>query len=176
MLVATQTIEVGVDLDLSCLITELASGSAMAQRAGRVNRSGERDEGPVYVVAPPGPLKSAARSGPYTADELQQSLDWLEEIARSPVGLAPWAIHPSGGGNAPPAAILPRAVLHRPEPWDAHEWARTGDEALVEPWLDLWLSDSLEPDLTAGVVVRAGLPADADAARLQISATPPLYH
>ena len=43
--VATQTIEVGVDLDLCSLITDLAPGSALAQRAGRLNRRGLRPEG-----------------------------------------------------------------------------------------------------------------------------------
>ena len=53
-LVATQTVEVGVDLDLAAMVTELAPGSALAQRFGRVNRLGRRDDCTIVVVGPEG--------------------------------------------------------------------------------------------------------------------------
>ncbi|MDR2566020.1 MAG: type I-U CRISPR-associated helicase/endonuclease Cas3 [Bifidobacteriaceae bacterium] len=176
VLVATQTVEVGMDLNLSCLVTQLASGSAIAQRAGRVNRSGDRPAGPVYVIVPDETAADMSTTRPYAGAEICEAYEWLKEIAESPLGLAPWSIHPRGGGMSPPAASLPRGVLHRPERWDVKEWARTGDWPVTEPWLDLWLSDSLDPDLAVGLLVRAGLPEDDTSARQQIAATPPLNH
>ena len=43
-----------MDLDLAGIVTELATGSALAQRAGRVNRVGKRAEEPVAIVVPDG--------------------------------------------------------------------------------------------------------------------------
>jgi CRISPR-associated endonuclease/helicase Cas3 len=48
--VATQTIEVGADIDLDGMITESAALPALIQRLGRVNRRGDRTGAPVIVV------------------------------------------------------------------------------------------------------------------------------
>lgn len=52
VMVATQTLEVGIDIDLSALLTELAPGTALAQHAGRVNRLGRRAGTQVVVAVP----------------------------------------------------------------------------------------------------------------------------
>ncbi len=175
VVVATQTVEVGVDMDLSGLVTQVAPGSAIAQRTGRVNRSGSRVEGPVVVVAPaPGTKLEAKTAAPYDPGDLAAATDWLNQLSGTDQGLSSWRIHPAGGGDTPPGEAPRRAVWQRVEPWDVGEWSRTGDDHPAEPALGLWLADSLDPDLTAGVVVRRGLPRDTVAALAQIRVTPPL--
>ncbi len=176
VVVATQTIEVGVDMDLAGLVTQLAPGSAIAQRAGRVNRSGTRPQAPIVVVTPSSGVVPEKTAAPYDPEDLAASATWLGRLADTPQGLAPWAIHPAAGGNVPPAATPPRVVWQRVEPWDVHEWSRTGDDLAVVPDVDLWLSDSLDTDLAASLVVREGLPLDPSSAAQQIGATPPLPH
>ena len=47
--IGTQTLEVGIDVDFANMVTEIAPGSALVQRAGRVNRRGMRPEGSLHV-------------------------------------------------------------------------------------------------------------------------------
>jgi CRISPR-associated endonuclease/helicase Cas3 len=163
VIISTQSLEVGVDLDLAGMVTELASGSALAQRAGRVNRRGQRENGPVTVFVPDSPIRTDISSGPYSSDELSKALDWLQRRAADPSGLAPWTLRE----DPPPPARQRRTLFQRPELGQVWHWARTSDDLAAEPDLDLWLSDDLEPDSTVGILVRRDLPDDiADAIEL----------
>ncbi|BCB82935.1 type I-G CRISPR-associated helicase/endonuclease Cas3g [Phytohabitans suffuscus] len=173
VLVSTQTLEVGVDLDLKAAVTELAPGGAIAQRAGRVNRLGLRPTA-VTVAVPATDMPAAAQSGPYLRDDLAAARVWLTERQSNPAGLAPWALRES----RPPVAALRRDLLQRLELAQAWHLARTSDDlAAPQDDLDLWLSDDTEePEHEFGLVVRRALPDDeADAVRL-IEALPPRKH
>lgn len=74
--VATQTIEVGADIDLDNLVTESASLPALVQRLGRVNRRGERAGSAVVVHA------EALHDGVYGSAR-QETWQWLEGIVGS---------------------------------------------------------------------------------------------
>jgi CRISPR-associated endonuclease/helicase Cas3 len=156
VIVTTQSLEVGADLDLAGVVTELASGSALAQRAGRANRLGNRAQAPVTVVVPPQRLPETDKThcGPYSAAELNEALDWITGRAGSSLGLAPWAVRES----PPPTAHPQRTLYQRPELGDAWHWARTSDNLAADPELGLWLSDSFEEETSVGIVVRDALP------------------
>lgn len=171
VLIATQTVEVGVDLDLAALVTELSSGSALAQRAGRVNRMGVRARGPVVVLGPDAGTSITKDVLPYLASDLEIARAWVVERAAAG-DLSPLAV-----SEQPPAVDAPRRVLwQRPEAWDVALWSRTSQDLLVEPELDLWLNDDLTPEAEpVGIVLRAlvDLP-DATSCESLIDAVPPL--
>lgn len=158
VIVSTQSLEVGVDLDLAGLVTELAPGSALAQRGGRVNRRGLRAGGPVVVIAPDQDPTADTRSGPYLGPDLAAALTWVRERAETDAGMAPWALRDA----PPPTPAGRRILLQRPELFDAWHWARTSDDLAAEPELALWLEEDFDSDTTVGFVVRDALPAQGD--------------
>lgn len=172
VIVGTQSLEVGVDLDLAAMVTELTTGSALAQRAGRVNRRGLRPQGPVVVAVPGEEITTKLRSGPYQEDELSEALEWLEARALDPAGLAPWALRDA----PPPEARLRRTLLQRPELADAWHWARTSDDLSAEPELDLWLAEDFDDDTSVGLVVRQAMPVDSVEAVELVTHLPPRRH
>lgn len=132
VLVATQTVEVGVDLDATALVTECASWEALVQRIGRVNRRGDRESAPVMVVQDDDlrpPVYGQARR--QTAAFLRTQLLTAEGLDVSPLALR--QLSPEDEMLSPPAAT----PLLLPAHLDA--WTRTApspvNDAPVEPYL-----------------------------------------
>lgn len=75
ILVATQVVEVSLDIDYDVIYTEAAPIDALVQRFGRVNRRG-RKHGRAYVFRPEG--RNAHR--PYDEKAFSASLDFLGEL------------------------------------------------------------------------------------------------
>ena len=73
ILIATQVIEAGIDLDAATLITEAAPWSSLVQRSGRCNRAGQHTDATVYWVVPP----SAA---PYGEDDVDATVAALTAV------------------------------------------------------------------------------------------------
>lgn len=90
ILVATQAIEVGIDITCETLHTELGPASALIQRAGRCARFlGERGEVIVYPVtdyAPYGKAKEEPGEESPWVEEMRQAFKWLGD--NSPIALS----------------------------------------------------------------------------------------
>lgn len=172
VLVATQTVEVGLDLDLSALVTELAPGAALAQRSGRVNRLGRRTSTQVVVAVPEQGTVADKDAAPYSAADLSDSLVWLHRRVEDENGLAPWSLR----NDAAPGQALRRRLLRRLELSDSWSWAASGDEPFARPDLDLWLADDLSEDRDIGMVSRRDLPSDPVQAVELLNLLPPRAH
>lgn len=166
VVVTTQTLEVGVDCSFSAGITELASGAALAQRAGRIGRTGGKSS--VTVLVPEQPLPTKARSGPYTAEELTDAHQWLDQLA----DLAPWTV----ATNPAPSAAPRRMLYQRLEPAEAEYLTRTSNELAHDHDVALWLSEDFNIDQDIGLLVRTDLPDEPDELAELIDATPVAAH
>jgi CRISPR-associated endonuclease/helicase Cas3 len=77
IVVSTQVIEAGIDIDADLLITDVAPWPSLVQRFGRVNRYGEKPGCRIFWIDRPLTSKSKALSG---ADELKPK-DWEQVFA-----------------------------------------------------------------------------------------------
>lgn len=84
IIVSTQVVEAGVDLDADLLVTEVAPWSSIVQRAGRCNRRGAKNDAVLAWFSPIG-------NGPYEPADLDATtaaLHSLEGQVVNPVSLA----------------------------------------------------------------------------------------
>ena len=162
VVVATQTLEVGIDVDFADLVTELAPASSLAQRFGRVNRLGHRKDSKVVVIRPANSDLVKKDAPPYKAVDLSNAYGWLEALN----GAEKPSVNPAAMVKNPPVQSSPERLLYqRPEWSDLLEFSRTDENPYDEPDLDLWLHDSLDAETAmGGVIVRDNLPSNSSAA------------
>lgn len=169
VVVATQTLEVGVDIDFYSLVTELAPGSALSQRFGRVNRLGKFVDSSVTVLVPPGDHTLVGSFPPYKGEDLNAAREWLSTFQIG-ADVNPAEIME----NPAPIESQSRLLYQRLERTDVNLLARTSANPRFEPELELWLRDSLDEDSpSAGIVVRETLPDDDIAAAELLKQLPP---
>ena len=166
IVVATQTLEVGADIDAELLITEACGVRALTQRLGRLNRLGRHPHArAVYVHLPP-PRNKRGRSKepeewPVYGREPETVLGILEAAIRhaedGTVNLAPRSVARILG---PPGDVPERApeIMHGLL-W---EWVKTttppNGEAPVEPYF----SGIAAPEYTASIIWRVHVPEDGE--------------
>jgi CRISPR-associated endonuclease/helicase Cas3 len=79
---ATQTVEVGADLDFDGLVTEAAALDALLQRFGRLNRLGISRSAPAVILKPKGGKEKDWVYGEAT----EETWKWLNEFASTEAG------------------------------------------------------------------------------------------
>ena len=170
IVIATQTLEVGADLDFEYLVTEQCGVRALTQRLGRINRLGRHDHAQaVYVHRPPKRTRSArdnpgygARDGwPVYGSEPSVVLERLENRGfEEPIDLSPGVIADRLGRPAEDSGRAPEVL-----PGLLWEWVKTTTpphgEAPVEPYF----SGIADPKRAVSVVWRAFVPSLDEPAR-----------
>ena len=162
IVVATQTLEVGADIDAEYLVTEACGVRALTQRLGRLNRLGRHGHArAVYVHMPPTKPRGGAGKErdfwPVYGEEPAVVLKRLEDAGRKTggtVNLSPRRVievlGPPGEDNGRAPEVLPGIL------W---EWIKTTTppegEAPVEPYFNGIES----PRRTVSVIWRAHVPA-----------------
>lgn len=79
--VATQCVEVGVNIDFDALITQIAPLDSLQQRFGRLDRIGKHGQTQAYIVANRDDIKN--KENFIYKDRLVNTWKWLNDIAKS---------------------------------------------------------------------------------------------
>jgi CRISPR-associated endonuclease/helicase Cas3 len=163
MLVGTQTLEAGIDVDLDGLVTEAAPLDSLRQRFGRVNRAGReipaagvvlgsrraRDADPIYGAA------TAATIAHLWTDDAT-SIDF--GIDAMSLLLAP---------AVPPSLLAPRPDAPMLMPAYVTLWAQTSPRPMADPEPALFLHGVDREPASVQVVWRADLDLRLDVALLR---------
>lgn len=165
IVVATQTLEVGADVDAEYLVTEACGVRALTQRLGRLNRMGGfPDARGIYVHVPP-PQRRGGRAGdpdtwPVYGQEPSMVLDRLLAAAGAngkTVPLPPRSVASTLGEPADDPGRAPE-VMHG----ILYEWVKTTNppdgEAPVEPYF----SGVSGFDYSVSLIWRAHVPSEGD--------------
>jgi len=122
-LVATQCVEVGIDIDLDAVVSDLAPIDALRQRFGRLNRAGRPTPCCGAVVAAPADL-SARTDDPVYGRALAEAWAYLKRHAQP------------GGRKEPPVIDFGLAAFHRlaqEDPVPAEAMSQTEDAPILMP-------------------------------------------
>lgn len=168
-LVATQSLEVGVDLDLPAMVSAIAPAAALAQRAGRLNRSGRWNEAPFVVVSFRDLADAgASETGPYTADDLVEGSRWMSSLGGD---ICPERV---AAADLPVTPQAPLPALNGPE---LDTLAMTTNEHAADPEVALYIDEPRDgADLAVTLAARRHLDLDPEVVRAALLACPPRAH
>lgn len=160
--VATQSLEIGADLDFDALVTECASMDALRQRFGRLNRTGRDLPAPGRIIIQANQV-NAKTPDPIYGEAISATWEWLNRHAATSgeidFGIANIAKMLAGdqdnAGLNPPAQ---NATVMLPSHIDA--WAQTSPGTGPNPSPDTYLHGIDNRPADVQVCWRAGLNLD----------------
>jgi CRISPR-associated endonuclease/helicase Cas3 len=157
VVVATQCIEAGADLDFDGLVTECASLDALRQRFGRVDRRGELRETRSIILGRSDQVTSGAVD-PIYGQALAATWAWLSsQAANGSVDFGVRALPAAVDADGHPLAQVLAQVRDAPVMLPAHldAWAQTSILPTPDPDVALWLHGPERPTADVQVVWRA---------------------
>lgn len=161
--VATQSIEVGADLDFDALVTECASLDAVRQRFGRLDRFGERGTTRAVVVARSDHVASGAMD-PIYGDAIAKTWRWLSQTKGRRAAAIDMGVKTLGsllpGGEQLESMCSPRR--HAPVLLPAHLdlWVQTSPVPVPDPDVSIFLHGPKQGPADVQLVWRADLQED----------------
>ena len=157
VVVATQCIEVGVDVDVDALVTQAAPLDALRQRFGRLNRGGRAIRAAAAILAAAEDVAAKA-SDPIYADRTRRTWQVLEALAMERVidfGADALARTLAALPADSLAAARPDAPVVMPAYLDL--WAQTAPRPSADPEVALFLHGSERMGAGVSIVWRADL-------------------
>ena len=144
IVVATQTLEVGADLDFDGLVTECASLDALRQRFGRLNRMGRTVEARAEILIRADQV-APKRDDPVYGSSLTATWEWLkgQENENGEIDFGIAALEPLIS-NQESLAKLNAPTAEAPIMLPAHVdcWSQTNPEPWPSPDVELFLRGS----------------------------------
>lgn len=152
MIVATQTLEVGADIDADYLITEACGVRALTQRLGRLNRLGNKPHTKgIYLHTPPGKDGRWPLYGEEPAtvwDRLHSRAAEEHFVGLSPVSVADVLGHPNDRPTSAP--VIAEGIL-----W---EWIKTSKPPPGEAPVNPYFAGINDPEQHVNIAWRSHLP------------------
>lgn len=147
VVVATQTLEVGADLDFDGLVTEAASLSSLRQRFGRLDRLGKKPTSPAAI------LWDGKKTTPVYGESAGRTFDWLRDAMGDTPDMSTASISDALTKSPPTESLDPDSELGPAVSGDLIEtWQQTNPRPL---W-DVPVGDYIDPsdDTTVSLVWR----------------------
>ncbi|MEV0700063.1 type I-U CRISPR-associated helicase/endonuclease Cas3 [Saccharopolyspora sp. NPDC050389] len=168
VIIATQTLEVGANIDADFLVTEAADYPALVQRLGRLNRVGRAEHDCQAIVVQPQTSQPAVVYG----DAQQHTWTWLTSLQQATTvtpRTAEAALDSIDGINVSPRALRemppPPPQARRPAPrtptvvpQHVNGWVRTAPIPIPDAPIGPFLHGISTQDSPVGVLWRADLP------------------
>jgi CRISPR-associated endonuclease/helicase Cas3 len=163
VIVATQTIEAGVDIDLDGLVTEAAALDALRQRFGRLNRAGRDIEPEAAILAFKDDLGAKA-DDPVYGDRIKLTWETLNALAGDTEAVDLGIRAMRGRIDEGDAARLAAPVENAPVlmPAYAHLWSQTAPIPNADPEVALFLHGPDRSPASVQIVWRADIDEDRD--------------